>query len=1210
MDHAVRQANTAVTTMQSSVDKLSNFVGEAFAIGAITLFAKSAIDAGLAMERMNSTMDAAVGNSNLAGKELQFVREQSERLGLNLVDTSLAYAKFAASAKNTSIEGEASRKIFVGVSEAVTALRLPGEQANGIFLALSQMISKGKVQAEELRGQLGERLPGAFKLAADSMGVTTAELDKMLKDGKVIASDMLPKLAQKLHETYGSAAAEAAEKGQAAINRFNNASFESKAALGEALLPALVDVLNMFRGGTPIITTFIGTFKFMVVDILSGADKLMVYMKDLKSVAIAGAVGGPIAGAVAGVAKLISGVSDKSKAELAEIDRRAQWTKDDIIKSMAKTETSVKTASELAAEAAKAAAAKAGEAIGGLSKEEQKAAKEAKKVEEDLLAQLTKQNKTFYDTVTADAKSSAELKIKMGENVLDVSLELYAKEQSALNAWYNKQAEYINSGFDNEKVKQEKLNTLYDEYGKKWETNENTKAKKVEDYSQKNLTTEASLYKTIDQYSENSVNADIAALEKKYKEYANYTKNTVALEEARAIEEKRIRLNNAAAKAGVEQNYYSTVAAWGADYYTAVEKRLNAEADLEALKVGKTFDREKWLTVKWRDEYAKRDSAAASFYGSLQNYGETSYKAEIRNIERQAQAFRDAGYEEAAVLEYVRLKSAESYIKMAKNSQDWVIGVKAGLLEVSLAHTTWGDTAKAVTLAFVNESKTQLTDNLFNALKGNFNNIGIDWQNLQDTMLKSLAKNLVDMGAEAVSKGAIKLFFETKWTEDGSNVLGIVNKVLGFAGDLLSGTTRDSAGIIGGTDAMYTLANGGFVPGYANGGNSPMNDTVRAMLSPGEFVIDRESIQAIAGQGQRGDTMLAHINPAEAALLKTLGGAGTINPRTGLPQFYGTFQKVGANERFPDGTYASTWGDWRYVSDNPANPYRYFTSPIDSMNGAVADWSKVTWKNGVAYTGGVDSMWSMNPVTGYVRLNSQEGQNPGRSLLGGLIGEEAAGYVAMAGKMLATYYGGPIGAMIATGGGELLGNAIQGNDIDFAQIGIDTAQAGATAYITKGIGEWVKGLDLSKLSTMALKFGANYAAGTAIAMAANAARGAIGGDAGGSMSVKYMGANDNGLLAGLSGLMAGIAPKSYALSAKNGLDYVPRDNFLINAHEGEAVLTKQENRERMSGGKTGSFDLPPVQVNVVVDNRVLTSIIYKQSKAGVKIMHTRGITDI
>lgn len=49
-------------------------------------------------------------------------------------------------------------------------------------------------------------------------------------------------------------------------------------------------------------------------------------------------------------------------------------------------------------------------------------------------------------------------------------------------------------------------------------------------------------------------------------------------------------------------------------------------------------------------------------------------------------------------------------------------------------------------------------------------------------------------------------------------------------------------------------------------------------------------LKKLASKGRYGDTMLAHVNPQEAALLKSMGGAGTINPKTGLPEFYGQFQ--------------------------------------------------------------------------------------------------------------------------------------------------------------------------------------------------------------------------------------------------------------------------------------------------------------------------------
>ncbi len=42
----------------------------------------------------------------------------------------------------------------------------------------------------------------------------------------------------------------------------------------------------------------------------------------------------------------------------------------------------------------------------------------------------------------------------------------------------------------------------------------------------------------------------------------------------------------------------------------------------------------------------------------------------------------------------------------------------------------------------------------------------------------------------------------------------------------------------------------------------------------------------IAAKGRNGDTILAHINPGEAQMLKRMGGSGSINPTTGLPEFF------------------------------------------------------------------------------------------------------------------------------------------------------------------------------------------------------------------------------------------------------------------------------------------------------------------------------------
>ena len=49
---------------------------------------------------------------------------------------------------------------------------------------------------------------------------------------------------------------------------------------------------------------------------------------------------------------------------------------------------------------------------------------------------------------------------------------------------------------------------------------------------------------------------------------------------------------------------------------------------------------------------------------------------------------------------------------------------------------------------------------------------------------------------------------------------------------------------------------------------------------------------AMAQQGRYGDTMLAHISPSEARMLRQMGGSGTTNPNTGLPEFFKLFKSI------------------------------------------------------------------------------------------------------------------------------------------------------------------------------------------------------------------------------------------------------------------------------------------------------------------------------
>jgi tape measure domain-containing protein len=194
----------------------------ALAFGANSL-ARSVLETGLEFEKMERVMAFATGSAVEATMAIDDLREVSTNLGLNFLETAQAFARFNGVAKSTAIAGEQARESFMGIATAGAALGLSIADQRGIFRALEQMLSKATVQAEELRGQLGERLPGALPYAAEALGVTSKELNKMLQRGEVLAVDLLPKLSKVLMRELGPSALLAAEQTQAAVSRMSSA---------------------------------------------------------------------------------------------------------------------------------------------------------------------------------------------------------------------------------------------------------------------------------------------------------------------------------------------------------------------------------------------------------------------------------------------------------------------------------------------------------------------------------------------------------------------------------------------------------------------------------------------------------------------------------------------------------------------------------------------------------------------------------------------------------------------------------------------------------------------------------------------------------------------------------------------------------------------------------------------------------------------------
>ena len=110
-------------------------------------------------------------------QNLRFANDMAQKYGIYINDITLNFARFTAAATMAGMSLEEQRNIFESLTRASVAFGFSADETNRIFLAITQMIGKGKVQAEELRGQLGERMPIAMQAMARAAGVSVAELD-------------------------------------------------------------------------------------------------------------------------------------------------------------------------------------------------------------------------------------------------------------------------------------------------------------------------------------------------------------------------------------------------------------------------------------------------------------------------------------------------------------------------------------------------------------------------------------------------------------------------------------------------------------------------------------------------------------------------------------------------------------------------------------------------------------------------------------------------------------------------------------------------------------------------------------------------------------------------------------------------------------------------------------------------------------------------
>jgi len=235
-DRAVGRFNRSVGNYpMQAVKGLKDLLSAFGLVGGVQLFAQIAKDifeTTKEIQSMDMALKQVTQTQELYASSQMFLSRIAEAYGADISKLTQQFTQFYVSAKD-KISGNQIENIFESITKAAATMGLSTQQQERAFMALNQMMSKGTIQAEELRGQLGEALPGALGIMAKAVGVSEKRLAEMMKAGQLLAADVLPKFAEQLEKTYGIENVNRVETLAASQTRYTNAWREFVRGLDE-----------------------------------------------------------------------------------------------------------------------------------------------------------------------------------------------------------------------------------------------------------------------------------------------------------------------------------------------------------------------------------------------------------------------------------------------------------------------------------------------------------------------------------------------------------------------------------------------------------------------------------------------------------------------------------------------------------------------------------------------------------------------------------------------------------------------------------------------------------------------------------------------------------------------------------------------------------------------------------------------------------------
>lgn len=179
------------------------------------------LNAAKSQQQFANGLKTATQDTGTFAKELLYVDNVQRAFGLNLETTRTGFTRLYASMAPTGFDSGSIEKLFTGISAATASLQLTPDKAERVIYAFGQMASKGQIMSEELKGQLGDVLPGALAIFAKSAGMSVKEFSKAMEDGEFVGNrfrEVFAKVSDELMNRFGTGAQAAGKSLQGLIN--------------------------------------------------------------------------------------------------------------------------------------------------------------------------------------------------------------------------------------------------------------------------------------------------------------------------------------------------------------------------------------------------------------------------------------------------------------------------------------------------------------------------------------------------------------------------------------------------------------------------------------------------------------------------------------------------------------------------------------------------------------------------------------------------------------------------------------------------------------------------------------------------------------------------------------------------------------------------------------------------------------------------------